>query len=251
VNFVHTARRRAATSTVCQVPVVAVVEDDPQVRAALARALGSSGHDVLAAATGLEALSTAVEHKPDVVILDLGLPDIDGLELLKMLRAVSDVPVIVATARDDDAIVVDTLNAGADDYVVKPFSTAQLDARIGAVLRRARQDDEPVITVGGLTVDATRRMVTLDGIALQLTRKEFDLLHHLATNSGKVVTKRELLDRVWDQPYGGADKTIDVHLSWLRRKLGETADAPRYLVTVRGVGIRLVDPDDVTADVSE
>src|SRR5262245_22236901 len=178
----HTTAECAAASTVCRVPVVAVVEDDPQVRAALTRALGSSGHDVTAAATGLEALSTAVEHKPDVVILDLGLPDIDGLELLKMLRAVSDVPVIVATARDDDAIVVDTLNAGADDYVVKPFSTAQLDARIGAVLRRARQDDEPVITVGGLTVDATRRMVTLDGIALQLTRKEFDLLHHLATN---------------------------------------------------------------------
>jgi DNA-binding response OmpR family regulator len=234
-----------------QVAVVAVVEDDPQVQGALVRALGSSGHDVTVAATGLEALSTAVEGKPDVVVLDLGLPDIDGLELLKMLRAVSDVPVIVATARDDDAVVVDTLNAGADDYVVKPFSAAELDARIGAVLRRARPDDDPIVTVGGLTVDATRRIVTLDGTVLKLTRKEFDLLHHLAKNSGKVVTKRELLSRVWDQPYGGADGTIDVHLSWLRRKLGETADAPRYLVTVRGVGIRLVDPADATAAVSE
>jgi len=221
------------------------------VRAACERALMSSGHDVAAAATGLEALSTAVERKPDVVILDLGLPDIDGLDLLKMLRAVSDVPVIVATARDDDDVVVDTLKAGADDYIVKPFSTAQLDARIGAVLRRARPADNPVVRVGGLTVDGTRRIATLDGVALKLTRKEFDLLHHLASNSGKVVSKRELLARVWDQPYGGADKTVDVHLSWLRRKLGETADAPRYLMTVRGVGIMLIAPDDATAGLSE
>jgi DNA-binding response OmpR family regulator len=232
------------------VVLVAVVEDDPQVRAALERALLTSGHDVTAAATGLEGLSTVVERKPDVVILDLGLPDIDGLELLKMLRAVSDVPVIVATAREDDAGVVDTLNSGADDYVIKPFSTAQLDARIGAVLRRARASESPVITVGGLTVDATRRVVTLDGVAIKLSRKEFDLLHHLATKTGQVVTKRELLAHVWNQPYGGADKTVDVHLSWLRRKLGETADAPRYIVTVRGVGIRLVDPDDTTAGLS-
>ena len=228
------------------VPLVAVVEDDSQVRAALERALAASGHDVTSAATGLSALSKVVEQKPDVVILDLGLPDIDGLELLKMLRAVSNVPVIVATARDDDVSVIDTLNAGADDYVVKPFSTAQLDARIGAVLRRAREEDNPVVTVGALTIDEARRIVTLNGNALKLTRKEFDLLHHLAVNQGKVVTKRQLLAEVWDQPYGGADKTVDVHLSWLRRKLGENADTPRYLLTVRGVGVRLVDPDAAT-----
>lgn len=228
--------------------LVSVVEDDPQVRTALERALVAAGHGVSSASTGLEALSRVVETRPDVVILDLGLPDIDGLELLKMLRAVTNVPVIVATARDDEAGVIRTLNAGADDYVIKPFSTEQLDARIRAVLRRSRGAAESVITVGGLTVDAGRRTATLDGKPLTLTRKEFGLLHHLASRWGKVVTKRELLAEVWQQPYGGAEKTVDVHLSWLRRKLGETAEAPRYLVTVRGVGVRLVDPDEPPGD---
>ena len=223
-------------------PLVAVVEDDQQVRAAIERALTAAGHDVCSAATGLDALSQVADRHPDVVILDLGLPDIDGLELLKMLRAVTNVPVIVATARDDEDGIVRTLNAGADDYVTKPFSTEQLDARIRAVLRRAGRGDEPVVTVGGLVIDATRRTATLDGDALKLTRKEFDLLHYLAAQHGKVVTKRELLAEVWRQPYGGGDKTVDVHLSWLRRKLGETADEPRYLLTVRGVGVRLIAP---------
>ena len=224
--------------------LICVVEDDSSVRAAIERALCASGHEVTAASTGLEGLTRVVEDRPDVVILDLGLPDIDGLELLRMLRAISTVPVIVATARDDDAGIVRTLNAGADDYVTKPFSTDQLDARVRAVLRRTQTTDDSTITVGGLVVDATRRTATLDGRALTLTRKEFDLLHHLASRRGAVVTKRELLAEVWHQPYGGAEKTVDVHLSWLRRKLGDNADAPRYLVTVRGVGVRLVEPND-------
>ena len=225
--------------------LICVVEDDSSVRAAIERALCSSGHGVTTASTGLEALTRVVEDRPDAVILDLGLPDIDGLELLKMLRAISNVPVIVATARDDDAGIVRTLNAGADDYVIKPFSTDQLDARVRAVLRRARNTDESIITVGGLSVDASRRTATLDGVPLTLTRKEFDLLQHLAARRGTVVTKRELLAEVWHQPYGGAEKTVDVHLSWLRRKLGDSADAPRFLMTVRGVGVRLVDPEEV------
>jgi DNA-binding response OmpR family regulator len=160
-----------------------------------------------------------------------------------MVRAVSAVPVIVATARDHDDDIVRTLDAGADDYVVKPFSTAQLDARIRAVLRRSRNaDDETAIVVGGLEVDPAARTVTLDGKRLSLSRKEFDMLHHLAARQGRVISKRELLAEVWQQPYGGADKTVDVHLSWLRRKLGETASEPRYLETVRGVGVRLVEP---------
>lgn len=224
-------------------PLIAVVEDDPQVRAAVERALGAAGYSVCSAASGLDGLTRIVDEQPDVVVLDLGLPDIDGLELLKMLRAVSAVPVIVATARDDDEGIVRTLDAGADDYVVKPFSTEQLDARIRAVLRRSRPpDDVSVITVGGLAVDPNARTATLDGQRLSLSRKEFDLLHHLATHEGRVVSKRELLAEVWQQPYGGADKTVDVHLSWLRRKLGETAAEPRYLETVRGVGVRLVEP---------
>ena len=161
-----------------------------------------------------------------------------------MIRAVTRVPVIAATARDDERDIVRTLDAGADDYVVKPFSAVQLDARIRAVLRRAASTAAPTpVTVGGLTVDPGRRIATLDGAALDLNRKEFDLLHHLAARSGQVVSKRQLLADVWDQPYGGDDKTVDVHLSWLRRKLGESARHPRYLVTVRGVGIKLVAPE--------
>ena len=188
-------------------------------------------------------LSDIVDDGPDVVVLDLGLPDVEGREVLRMLRAVSQVPVIVATARDDEAEIVRTLDAGADDYVVKPFSSAQLDARIRAVLRR-RSDGgaEEALRIGGLAIDVGTRVVTLDGVALELSRKEFDLLHHLAAAGERVVTKRELLAEVWHQAYGGADKTVDVHLSWLRKKLGESAAEPRYLHTVRGVGIRLANP---------
>ena len=162
-----------------------------------------------------------------------------------MLRAVSAVPVIVATARDAEAEIVEVLDAGADDYLVKPFTAAQLDARVRAVLRRGpggeRTDREPIV-VAGLRIDAGARTASLDGDELDLTAREFDLLHHLAQRAGQVVTKRELLSEVWRVPYGGADKTVDVHLSWLRRKLGETAQEPRYLHTVRGVGIRLSGP---------
>jgi two-component system KDP operon response regulator KdpE len=160
-----------------------------------------------------------------------------------MLRAVSAVPVIVATAREDEHEIVRALDAGADDYLVKPFGAGQLDARIRAVLRRTGNDigREATISVGGLRVSPDARVAWLDGSELDLTPREFDLLCYLAQRAGIVVTKRELLAEVWRQPYGAADKTVDVHLSWLRRKLGETAQAPRYLHTVRGVGVRLVD----------
>ena len=223
---------------------VAVVEDDPRILAAVCRGLTDRGHVVLAASTGLGALSEIVDHRPDVVVLDLGLPDIDGLELLRMLRAVSAVPVIVATARDDEREIVRTLDAGADDYVVKPYSADQLDARIRAVLRRVKDDEGGTpIQIGALAIHPLSRTVLLEGAPLELSRKEFDLLWHLANRRDEVVSKRELLAAVWRQPYGGAEKTIDVHLSWLRRKLGETANSPRYLRSVRGVGVMLVDPD--------
>ena len=224
-------------------PRLALIEDDDRIRESLERALRDRGHEVRAAASGLSGLSQVVEDRPDAVILDLGLPDVDGLELLKMLRAVSDVPVIAATARDDEAEIVRTLDAGADDYVVKPFSADQLEARVRAVLRRLLPGQSGPTVVGGLVVDPQARTATLDGRPLDLTRKEFDLLAFLAERAGRVVSKRELLAEIWDQPYGGADKTIDVHLSWLRRKLGETATEPRYLRAVRGVGVKLVEPD--------
>lgn len=222
---------------------VLIIEDDATIRTALVRALTARQHSTMTSPTAMDGLQSLVAHRPDVVLLDLGLPDLDGASLLAMIRAVSDVPVIVVTARDDGKEIVALLDAGADDYLVKPFAVDQLDARIRAVLRRAdlRVVAGPVV-VGGLAVDAGARTATLDGAALDLSPKEFDLLHYLATRSGQVVGKRELLAEVWHQPYGGADRTVDVHLHWLRRKLGESADAPRYLHRVRGVGVKLAAP---------
>jgi two-component system KDP operon response regulator KdpE len=222
---------------------VLIVEDDERIQDALRRALSRRGHEVRIVGTGLAGLQEAVDDPPDVVVLDLGLPDIGGRQLLSMLRAVSQVPVIVATARDDENEMVLTLDAGADDYIVKPYSAAQLEARTRAVLRRSRAEtDEPPIVVGALTVDPTARTAALDGRDLELTKKEFDLLAYLAARAGRVVSKRRLMADVWEQPYGGADKTIDVHVSWLRRKLGETAADHGYITTVRGVGVKLADP---------
>ncbi|MEU6740729.1 response regulator transcription factor [Streptosporangium sandarakinum] len=223
-----------------------LVEDDAQVRSALSRALTERGHAVTSAVAGMPGLTLAVEDRPDLVVLDLGLPDLDGCEVLRMLRAVSAVPVIVATARDAEPEIVRALDAGADDYVVKPFSAAQLDARIRAVLRRGRDAgagaEAAPVRVGGLLIEPAGREAFLDGVRLDLTPKEFDLLHYLALRPGQVVPKRELLAEVWRMAYGGADKTVDVHLSWLRRKLGESAQRPRYLQTVHGVGVKIVDP---------
>ena len=223
--------------------VVTIIEDDARIREALGRTLSDRGHAVRSASTGMAGLQQVVDDPPDLVVLDLGLPDIDGAEVLKMIRAVSSVPIIVATARDDDEDMVAALDAGADDYIVKPYSAEQLDARMRAVLRRGGAADESVVLeVGELRVDVARHEASLAGTPLDLTRKEFELLAHLAANAGHVVTKRQLLADIWQQPYGGADKTVDVHLSWLRRKLGETAAEPRYLRTIRGVGVKLVDP---------
>jgi Response regulators consisting of a CheY-like receiver domain and a winged-helix DNA-binding domain len=225
---------------------VLVVEDDDFVRAALIQELAER-HAVRSAGRALDALREIAQHPPDVVVLDLGLPDLDGAEALKMMRGVSDVPVIVATARDDEAEIVRLLRAGADDYLVKPFSGEHLNARLDAVLRRTRAAavaaPAPVLRVGGLAVDLNRREATLDGAPLSLTRREFDLLAYLAQRADRVVSRRELRTEVWRQAYG-EDQTIDVHLSWLRRKLGETAAAPRYLHTVRGVGVMLSAPRD-------
>ncbi|MFF4222282.1 response regulator transcription factor [Streptomyces abikoensis] len=227
-----------------------VVEDDPFVRSALIRQLTEAAHTVRSVGTALEALREVAQVGFDAVVLDLGLPDLDGAQALKMLRGITDVPVIVATARDDEAEIVRLLTDGADDYLVKPFSGAHLTARIAAVLRRAgggggggAGEPEPprVLRVGGLTVDPLRRHAELDGAVLDLTRREFDLLAYLAGRPGVVVPRRELLAEVWRQSYGD-DQTIDVHLSWLRRKLGETAARPRYLRTVRGVGVKLEAP---------
>ncbi|MEO8889750.1 MAG: response regulator transcription factor [Jatrophihabitantaceae bacterium] len=208
---------------------VLLVEDDAAIRTALTRALRELGHTVTSVSSGMPALSMAVELKPDVVLLDLGLPDIDGADVPSMLRAVSDVPVIVATARDEESKMVRLLEIGADDYVIKPFTAVQLNACIRAVLRRTgRTDEDPMITVGGLKIDTRSYEVTVDGRPVELARKEFELLLALARHAGEVVSKRDLLAEVWQLAWGGSDRTVDVHLSWLRRKLGETAASPRY-----------------------
>ena len=221
-----------------------LVEDDAAIRGALIRTLTERGHAVTSMPAAMPALQHLLASPPDLVLLDLGLPDVSGYEALRMMRAVSSVPVVVVTARDDEADIIRVLDAGADDYVVKPFGPGQIEARIRAVLRRTATGDlgAGLLTVGGLRLDPDGHEATLDDAPLDLSRREFDLLHYLALRAGQVVTRRDLLTHVWRLPYGGADKTVDVHVSWLRRKLGETAQHPRYLHTIRGVGIKLSPP---------
>jgi two-component system, OmpR family, KDP operon response regulator KdpE len=209
------------------------------------KALTRAGHAVSSVGTAMEGLRVVAQHRPDIVVLDLGLPDVDGAAALRMMRGDSDVPVIVATARSGEANVIRLLNAGADDYVIKPFSGDHLLARIAAVLRRRGVTGparEPRIDIGPLSLDLAKRIARLDGAPLDLTRKEFDLLAYLAARRDQVVSRQELIEAVWRQPYRGAEQTVDVHVSWLRRKLGESAAEPRLLRVVRGVGIMLVTP---------
>ena len=223
---------------------VLIIEDDQRIRESLARRLSERGHDIETAARAMAGVERAVSGRFDVVVLDLGLPDVDGSEALRMIRAVSDVPVVIATARDDEAEIVKILDAGADGYIVKPYSAEHLEARLRAVLRRSVSAEAvSTLSAGGLAVDLDAHEASLDGVGLDLTAREFELLAYLVAQQGRMVSKRELLAEVWHQPYGGADKTVDVHLSWLRKKLGETAAEPRYIHTRRGVGVRLVVPD--------
>lgn len=184
-----------------QVPSVVIIEDDQRIRELVTRVLSQKGFDVDGASTALDGLQKIVQSSPDVVVLDMGLPDLDGADLLKMIRAITDVPVVVATARSDDRDVIRTLNAGADDYLVKPFSVEQLEARLRAVLRRSVADDAgSQLLVGDLRIDPSARTAILGDESLQLSPKEFDLLVYLAERVGVVVSKRELMAEVWRQP---------------------------------------------------
>jgi DNA-binding response OmpR family regulator len=222
---------------------VLLIEDDSGIRTAVVRALLARGHAVDSAANGLDGLQSMLTGAPDAIVLDLGLPDVTGERLLGMIRAVSQVPVIVATARDDEGLIVELLDAGADDYVVKPYDPAHLEARIRAVLRRSASATdpgaEPPLRVGGLTVDRARRTAEVDGRPVELTRLEFDLLAYLAAHPGRVVSRGELLREVWQRT--DAARTVDVHLSWLRRKLGDAPTEPRFIHVNRGVGVMLED----------
>jgi DNA-binding response OmpR family regulator len=223
-----------------------LVEDDDGIARALVAALESDGHRVTRVATGRDAVVAA--RTVDAVLLDLGLPDIDGVEVCRRLRRElgADLPILVLTARDAETDVVVGLDAGADDYVTKPFRLAELQARLRALLRRSAAgrslgpagDGPAVLVAGDLRLDAAARRVWRDGREVELTAKEFDLLALLMARAGTVVTREELAREVWDTRWLGGSKTIDVHVSSLRRKLGDDPATPRYVTTVRGVGLR-------------
>jgi DNA-binding response OmpR family regulator len=222
--------------------MVLIVEDEEAIAAPLTEALGREGFRTETAGTLADGLRIAREQRPDLVLLDVMLPDGSGFELLRELRSDGRVPVIMLTARGDEADRVLGLELGADDYVVKPFSGRELVARIRAVLRRASAVAAPAaadrLRIGAVEVDASARTATLDGEPLELTRKEFDLLALLMGQAGSVVTRERLIDEVWDVNWFGSTKTLDVHVSGLRKKLGDDPSEPRYLHTVRGVGFR-------------
>jgi two-component system, OmpR family, response regulator RegX3 len=227
---------------------VLLVEDEESITEPLQEALAREGFDASVARTAAEALARARELDPDVVLLDVMLPDGSGFDVCRELRRESRVPIIMVTARGEEADRVVGLELGADDYVTKPFSAREVAARIRAVLRRTEEPrgEEPredAVAVGDLRVDAARRTASLGGRALELSRKEFDVLALLASEAGRVVTRERLLEDVWDTSWFGSTKTLDVHVSALRRKLGEDPAAPRYLHTVRGVGFRLQPPE--------
>lgn len=212
---------------------VLIVEDEDAIAEPLAEGLRREGFDVARAATGAEALEAT---PADVVLLDLRLPDVDGLDVCRALRARSAVPIIVVTARGEEADRVVGLELGADDYVVKPFGLRELIARIRAVTRRTRGGhDSAVMRAGDLEVDGRARRASVAGRELDLTHKEFDLLAALARDPGAVLSRRRLLEDVWETSWYGSTKTIDVHVAALRRKLGD----PAWIETVRGVGFRL------------
>lgn len=227
---------------------VLVVEDDPAIAQPLARALLREGYDVQVSTDGESAVNVVARtssHEIALVILDLGLPDLDGLEVCRRIRAAGrDLPVLMLTARTDEADFVVGLDAGADDYVSKPFRMAELLARVRALLRRRIP---PLLEIGGVRVETSARRVEVDGVEVTLANKEYELLRVMMTRAGQVVTREEILAEVWNDPGMKTSKTLDMHMSWLRRKLarGSAAGVPegaepadRRISTIRGVGFR-------------
>ncbi|HEX2882983.1 MAG TPA: response regulator transcription factor [Candidatus Limnocylindria bacterium] len=220
-------------------PRVLVVDDEPPIRELVRSYLAREGMEVSTATDGPSALEAVRAFRPDLVVLDLMLPGLDGIEVCRQLRTFSDAYVIMLTARDEEVDRIVGLSIGADDYVVKPFSPRELVARVRAVLRRARTpgSSEPV---PGLEVDVTGRLVTVDGSEIRLTNIEFALLVALVGRPGVVHSRADLIDRVWGPDFVGDDHVLDVHVANLRRKLGDDRASPRFVETVRGIGFRLV-----------
>jgi DNA-binding response OmpR family regulator len=215
---------------------VLLAEDDPAISEPLARALRREGYDVDVASDGPETLEAAKNGGIDLIVLDIGLPRLDGLEVCRRIRSSGQsVPVLILTARADEVDTVIGLDAGADDYVTKPFRLAELLARVRALLRRGASETR---VVQGVRVDTDARRAWLGDTEIELTSKEFDLLALMVAEAGKVVTREQIMRQVWDSKWWGSTKTLDMHVSWLRRKLGDDAHSPQYITTVRGVGFR-------------
>jgi DNA-binding response OmpR family regulator len=230
------AKGRAVAAYRVYVPTVLLAEDDAAISDPLTRALEREGYDVVVRRDGPGTLEAALSGSVALVLLDLGLPGMDGLEVCRQLRATrSSVPVLVLTARTDEVDFVVGLDAGADDYVGKPFRLAELLARVRALLRRRGAD---VLESNGVRLQLSARRVWQDGVELQLSNKEFELLRVLLDNAGSVVTRDQIMRDVWDDADGNASKTLDMHVSWLRRKLGDDPQRSRLVTTVRGVGFR-------------
>ena len=225
-------------------PLVLLIEDEAEIRRFLRATLGAQGYRLIEAITGEEGIALAASHRPELVILDLGLPDIDGISVAKRLREWSPVPIIVLSARGQEGDKIAALDAGADDYVTKPFGVGELTARLRVALRHARrgaEKDEPVFEVGALRVDQAHRRVTLDGREVRLTALEYRLLQTLVHHSGRVVTHRQLLKEVWGPASAEQTHYLRVYMHQLRNKLEPDPARPRYLRTEQGVGYRLAD----------
>ena len=220
---------------------ILVIEDEPGIATPLVAHLGREGFEATAVGSVADARETFEDAQPAVVILDVMLPDGDGRDLCREFRAISDVPIVMLTARGADADRIVGLELGADDYVVKPFSAGELVARIRAILRRTeRPPRRRVLEVADLRLDLDARTVTKEATPLTLAAREFDLLALLMGNAGRVLRREEIMDEVWDPHWFGSTKTLDVHIAWLRKKLGDDPAHPRYIATIRGVGFKFV-----------
>lgn len=227
---------------------ILIIEDEDSISEPLAAALGREGFAADVAGTATEGMAALRTRAPDLVLLDVMLPDGDGREVLRQIRSASRTPVVMLTARGEETDRIVGLELGADDYVTKPFSAKELVARIRAVLRRAagpEDTSERMLEIGDVTMNVDTRGVTKDGRPIELTPKEFELLRMLMEQAGRVVTRSDLIDEVWDINWFGSTKTLDVHVSSLRKKLGEDSAAPRYIHTARGVGFRFASPQQL------
>jgi two-component system response regulator RegX3 len=228
-------------------PAVLFVEDEASIYEPFSAALVRAGFDPTVVRTAGEAIESAERLRPSLVLLDLNLPDGDGLDVCRELQRRSDVPILMLTARGTETDKIIGLGLGADDYVVKPFSGDEVIARIRAILRRSERNGKPAgpSHIGELKIDPAARRAVLRGKELSLTRKEFDLLERLVRDAGRVVTREDLMSEIWDTNWFGSTKTLDVHIGWLRKKLGDDPVAPRYIHTVRGVGFRFATDEEV------